>query len=264
MTYSHTNKAGNPCDVWKHFWLCHLVTSIIDQHSERQISIFDTHCGVGHFWLNESSNWESGIGAFCQETQWAHLGPYGDIIRPYALLGQYLGSWALTASLLSSRGCVFNIHACDTSPIVASEIYTVAHRLGFESLIHFFNSDGFREVSLSTTADLVLIDPPYSSHTEKDWDDSSKTIGILLNANLAGMLWYPFFRHAEPQRLVDKTGQIGHEILWDVLGDTPDQDMKGCGVILFGIPEMVTEKIGASGEAVAQVMGATYKVRQPR
>lgn len=91
-----------------------------------------------------------------------------------------------------------------------------------------------------------------------------KTIGILLDAKLAGMLWYPLFSNAEPKRLVDKTGQIGHEILWDVLGDTPDQDMKGSGVIIFGIPEMITEKIGASGEAVAQVMGATYKVRQPR
>ena len=84
----------------------------------------------------------------------------------------------------------------------------------------------------------------------------------MLNADCSGMLWYPVYRNTEPQKLVDKTMQIGHEIRWTTLGDTPNQSMKGCGLIIFGIPETIIEKIRESEEAVAQVMGATYKVRR--
>ena len=146
--------------MWKHFWLCELL-SVLTRENHQQVSLLDTHCGAGHFFLTESDDWNNGIGRF--ENDLTSLRTLGDLVGPYLPVSQYLGSWLLIASLLNARSIPFQLHACDISADVADSFDRTAQRFGHAGRCWHAPSDGYEYATKGSLFDIVLLDSPLPS-----------------------------------------------------------------------------------------------------
>jgi 23S rRNA A2030 N6-methylase RlmJ len=256
--YNHCHKAGNRSDVWKHFWLCEIL-SLLTRDSHQQVSILDTHCGAGHFYLSESDDWIPGIGRFENDLPLLHT--LGELVRPYLPALQYLGSWLLIASLMKHRSIPFQLHACDISDEVANIFDRTVQRFGHAGRCWHASVDGYEYATKGSPFDIVLLDPPYHPDAEKDWNSLRRTIRAISSSCATVAVWYPIYWPTKPQELIDSTGMVGHELLWAEFGDKPSQNPKGCGFAYKSNTQFSVDPIVQAAAAVAERLDGRYSCR---
>jgi len=257
--YNHRHKAGNRGDVWKHFWLCELL-SLLTHDNHQQVSVLDTHCGAGHFFLSESDDWDNGIGQFANELPL--LCTLGELVGPYLAASQYLGSWLLIASLLKDRSIPFQLHACDISDEVAASFDRTAQQFGHAGRCWHSPFDGYKCATAGNPLDLVLLDPPYYPNADKDWTSLRRTVRAISSSCTTIAVWYPIYWPTKPQELIDATGMVSHELLWAEFGDKPSQNPKGCGFAFKTDAQCNVDPTVVAANTLAERLGGHYSCRQ--
>ena len=259
--YDHARKAGNRADVWKHFWLCELVSRLTPDRSGR-VSILDTHCGAGLFYRDEAELWDDGIGRF-RETDTSILGIFGRTAFPYLARNEYPGSWLLAASVLANRQIEFAIDGCDVSADVEKAFQFNASRFGFSEMCRFTHSDGYALAEQAAPRSLVFFDPPYSPDADRDWQALGRVIPAAASSAEVVALWYPLSASDESRHLSAMGDLTGYEIAWGDLAQ-PGTPMKGCGLGLFSDTNIDLTRVEQSANAVAERLGGEYTKRVAR
>lgn len=223
------------------------------------MSVLDTHCGGGHFWLSDSDDWDRGIGRFTDSL--SLLRSFGEIVGPYLSVGQYLGSWLLVASLLKKRAAPFQLHACDLSDEVALHFDVIARRFGHVGHCWHSQCDGYECAIAGPPSSFVFLDPPYTPDSQKDWTELRRTICAIKPSCVTVATWYPIYWPTQPNELIAATDMISHELIWADFGAKPSQNPKGCG---FAVTSRVALDFDPAAEAarlVAERLGGRYSRR---
>lgn len=248
--YDHSRKAGNRADVWKHFWLCELVSRLRPDRSGR-VSMLDTHCGAGLFHRADAEEWDRGISSFDQN-ELASLGTYGQIVAPHLANNEYPGSWLLAATILAERQLDFTILGCDISRAVEDAFQTNVARFGFAPRCRFVRGDGYTVASDCRPYSLVFLDPPYWPDPDADWQTLCRLIPALQSSTDLVAVWYPIGDGSESDRLIATYGLVAYEIVWGGPG------IAGCGFTVLPRDDIDLTEPERVASSLATILGGAY------
>jgi 23S rRNA A2030 N6-methylase RlmJ len=257
--YTHRHKAGNRCDVWKHFWLCEVVQRL-PPNPAGPVIVLDAHCGEGRFRREDAREWESGIGLFGR-TAAATLGRFGQAIAPRLDMSEYLGSWALIATVLADRHVEFELLGCDLSSEVRRRFEENASSFMGSGSCRFTQADGYKIAGSCSGLSLVFLDPPYWPDADKDWQALCGVIPNLQSSNDTIAVWYPIYGHTEPEGLVSACGLTGYEIRWADEDSSSDDVLKGCGLGIVSQRDLDLSEVQPTACEVARILGGRYSIR---
>jgi len=167
----------------------------------------------------------------------------------------YLGSWMIVKEILRSHGIRDDLRLFDVSA-------TVAEALKDEP--GFSRSDGFiAALSYSNAPDLVLCDPAYSDDREKAWTQAEELARKLAGRAQPALLWYPIYKRKKARSLRDFPA-IRAEITDLVPDQAFSREMRGCGMIAFGLAGDAVRAAKKDLAEVAAALDGSFTLHVPR
>ena len=259
MDYSHSRKAGNQGDVWKHAVLT-AVADAIDVGEE--VLYVESHSGAPVHELVDGGEWLRGAGRVAGAS--AGDSAYGAAIAPWIGRNQYPASWVFVANQLAARAKTVNVELADTSEDVALA-YQDGRQLPVSGNVRvtFSQSDGFELAINALAPSLVFLDPPFSPDRKLDWQRLAGTCMHLAEHGVAFLAWYPYTWPTLPNWLVETTECETWEVLWTKCGPKPSQNLKGCGMLAsHGIASLL-HRLDSALKPLPVGLGWEFRVRQP-
>lgn len=257
MSYDHSTNAGNRGDVWKHFALL----TVVDRMPSGEVFCYvDTHAGAPQHGLVPGAEWEQGVGRVLEKRGTFKPHCYLEAAERWVARGVYPSSWRLTVECTAPRFRRVELRLSDTAETVARE-YEDPAALGLPRnvVLDFAASDGFARAEMIDSADLVLIDPPYSPDAEADWRRLREACVVLKRTGVRFLAWYPIFSEIEPADLVAATGLSALELLWASPLANDHQRMAGCGILASReCGDMLAVKSGEL-ERLAACLGGRFR-----
>lgn len=258
MEYSHSRKAGNEGDVWKHAVLLAAAGLVPLSDEPRYV---ESHSGAPVHSLVEGGEWQRGVGRVMSSP--ACASDYCAVLSPWARRKEYPASWLIVANRLAGRVSAISVDLADTSDEVAE-----AHRklkasvLAENVRVNFNQSDGFELASSADRPDLVFIDPPFRDR-EREWQSLVRTCMQLRDEGTAFLAWYPYSWHTRPNWLVETTQCETWEVFWAKCGAKPSQNMKGCGMLVSDGISAALHKARSALEPLPACLGWDLRIRRP-
>lgn len=257
MTYLHCKKAGNIGDVWKHFALAEIFSSLPASNIKQYI---ETHAGAGIYKLeeaNKNTEWGKGIARVANKPETKGCAFITKCLKVYnpnvTFPGLYPGSAIIAKELLpKTKHILF-----ETSKDVARSLRD-----------NFKEADVRIEDGLNGCAkairdnSIVFIDPPYTKHKpdrfmKKDWAALGDNITSIYNNNRSNVIivWYPIYTLTNPNVLASECASLIRNLvnIQCLVGDPNkrphDQSLKGSGLLVIGIedPSLTNKLIHLSG-----------------
>ncbi len=258
MAYDHGKKAGNRGDVWKHAVLVSIASRLNSGTITRYL---ESHSGAPLHDLMRGGEWNRGVmQCLAAETEPSH--PYLSIANRYVEIGQYPAGWVFFAAASFPR--FIKIHLCDTSDSVAAQ-YGESTPPTYPTNVNaqFMQSDGFAAAQEAREGDIVFLDPPFSPNPKADWNKIAQTCEQLVGRGIPFMVWYPFYWHTHPMKLVNRTQQIGWEVHWSECGPKPSQNLKGCGMLVSDTLRPLLEQARVELTSIARLLRGNLRERVP-
>ena len=234
--YNHSRKAGNRGDVWKHFILTVLARNI--SSGSDSIHYIDCHAGAPVHTLSKGAEWQHGVK--CLIDRETNDSFYVDIVKKY-WPEKYPSGWLIVANVLAKRFRRVQISLFDNSEEVArhysdEDLYNLKKRRYVSENVEvtFCQDDGFTITFDKSYKDLIFLDPPFSPNAarDRDWNSLAETCKKLKSQDQSFAAWYPFFWHARPRELLERTQCEAWQVSWFDCGPKPSRTLKGCGVLL--------------------------------
>lgn len=256
--YSHSRKAGNRGDVWKHAVLVAIARSV----PPRDVFIYvESHCGAPVHQLLRGGEWERGVGHLAKRQ--AYESNYWQSAQPWVTKGTYPASWVFAAMELASRCARVEVRLADTSDDVTAACHEQSVPLAPNVHLDFKRMNGFDLAVSVRHASLVFLDPPFSPDAGADWKQLARVCQALTRQGTPFVAWYPFTWPTRPQRLVDSTGCEAWEAAWAQCGPQRSQNLKGCGMLLSAVVAETLRPDRATLSALAIAMGWEFRIRRP-
>ena len=216
MQYSHSLKAGNEGDVWKHAVLLVVADAI---HVDNDALYVESHSGAPVHQLRAGGEWQRGVGRVIASS--ACRLDYGTALKPWLSRHEYPASWVLVANRLAARAKSVSVELADTSDAVAKaygqwKCSALADTVG----VNFSKSDGFELAKNTDPPTLVFLDPPFEDR-EREWQLLARTCVYLRDHSIPFLAWYPYSWRTFPNRLVETTRCETWEVLWAKCGAKP-------------------------------------------
>jgi 23S rRNA A2030 N6-methylase RlmJ len=242
--YSHSKKAGNQGDVFKHTVLVELVKHLVSKKAAKASSsnfpfhYLDTHSGAPLHDLTKTTEWQNGIGKFWNaDTKTEDLDYFSYVAKSKSGAEKYPSSWMLAYQTLLSAGVPnYKVSLFDTSAEVTHAIQTSPY---LSNRIQFECTDAWKKLNKHLKqVDLVFIDPSFSidrnngEKSSNDWGNIMKTSEALLKKGIPFVIWYPYFTEKNPRKLTNVTGLTALELV-DPNATNNNRVLKGSGM-LFG------------------------------
>lgn len=194
MEYSHSRKAGNRGDVWKHAVLVALADSI---PLGTEALYVESHCGAPVHQLTRGGEWQQGVGRLVGEKLCESA--YVTVAESWVQRRQYPASWVIVVNRFADRNVKIKAVLADVSGSVAMAYQTQAHaKLAPTVMVEFHQLDGYILAASIERADLVFIDPPFHPVADKDWRMLTHTCIRLTERNVPFVAWYPFYSPTRP------------------------------------------------------------------
>lgn len=258
MQYSHSRKAGNEGDVWKH---CVLLAVADTLPLNDEPCYVESHSGAPVHRLVDGGEWQRGIGRVTSSS--ACVSDYRAVLSPWVRRKEYPASWVMVANRLAGRVNNVTVDLADTSDEVA-EAYRQrsASILADNVRVNFHQSDGFELAISADRLDLVFLDPPFSDR-EREWQRLAGTCIRLRDQGIAFLAWYPYSWHTFPNWIVDSTKCETWEVLWAQCGAKPSQNLKGCGMLVSEGLSAALHKARSMLDPLPACLGWDLRIRQP-
>lgn len=201
MPYDHSTKVGNQGDLLKHTLLYAVVQQQLKAWPKDKVFHYaDTHAGRPLYVLPAGGNWQYGIGAFSrlkgiskQRRNKAERHRIG-IMRDYfdGIIGRkvtsgtiYPGSTGIVFRLIRQYGVeTFRLDLWEKDIAAADDLTRYFYPWGEETHIH--PSDGYTGILNTSSASLVLLDPP-----DLTPDRITDCIKHLQNQKVSFICWTP-------------------------------------------------------------------------
>lgn len=239
MEYSHSRKAGNIGDVWKHFALSRILERAQGKRHEYYI---ETHAGAGLYELVEKykkSEWGKGIDKvitrkefqkepFIRKVLWK--------VNPHSVFpGLYPGSAYIAKTFLPRSNLLLFENSTPIKEILKKNVQGANVRVGdgFEGLITLNK----RELGRKS---VIFIDPPYVNGGKEDW---KKILEYVTNSRYLGnpliIIWYPIFAYKKQPHILRKRCESLGIAIWVIECVSrkpelkPSQVLKGSGMIVI-------------------------------
>jgi 23S rRNA A2030 N6-methylase RlmJ len=258
MDYSHSRKAGNQGDVWKHTVLAAVADTI---ELGEEVLYVESHSGAPVHPLVAGGEWVKGVGRVAGA---AAGSAYGAAVAPWIRRNQYPAGWVLVANQLAKRAKSVNVELADTSDDVA-QAYQNGRPLPVPVNVRvtFSQSDGF-DLAINARAPLlVFLDPPFSPDRELDWRRLAGTCMHLTEQGVAFLAWYPYSWPTLPNWLVETTKCETWEVLWAKCGPKPSQNLKGCGMLASHGIGALLHRLESVLKPLPVGLGWEFRVRKP-
>lgn len=260
MAYTHSRKAGNRGDVWKHSVLVALAD--VMRGNGRPFRYVECHAGAPIHELSENGEWRGGVRVMttaCGDSR------YVAMTRDWLATKRYPASWVLVAHRLARRFQRVEIDLFDSSSHVTAQYGALGGDLHIPINVRwrFQEADGYVEAARLTSADLVFLDPPYSPNAQEDWRRLRHVCRTLMSRRIAFAAWYPFYWPTWPEKLRDSTTCEAWEVTWAPCGPKPSQNPKGCGMLVSPDLAPLLPRINTDIQAVASCMSWTMSIRRP-
>lgn len=258
MEYSHSRKAGNEGDVWKHAVLLAAADLVPLSDEPRYV---ESHSGAPVHRLAEGGEWQRGVGRVMSSS--ACASDYRAVLSPWMQRKEYPASWVIVANRLARRLSAVSVYLADTSDEVAE-----AHRQPNTSVlaenvrVNFNQSDGFELAISADRSDLVFIDPPFRDR-EREWQLLAGTCMRLRDEGTAFLAWYPYSWHTRPNWLVETTKCETWEVFWAKCGAKPSQNLKGCGILVSEGVSTALHKARSELQPLSTCLGWDLRIRRP-
>lgn len=269
MNYRHAFHAGNIPDVFKHAVLIMLLEHLLQK--DGAVCYIDTHAGVGRYDLaseaaTKTGEFRAGIARLLAAEPPAALARYGALVRaaqptPPALT-VYPGSPALAATLLRPHD---RLVLCELHPDDADAL---RREFRNDSRVHVHQRDGYEGmlafVPPRERRGLVLIDPPYEERDELPYlvDALSRAHARWPTGQYA--VWYPIKGRGAIDRFHGALVDAGlRKLLVVEFQATPDDALKGAGLVIVNPPWRFDDKLAALLGALGPALGrpqATHRV----
>ncbi len=268
MNYRHAFHAGNIADVFKHAVLVLMLEQLL--RKDAALCYIETHAGRGRYDLTseaaeKTGEFRAGIARLLAAEPPSEVARYAALVRaaqpaPPAL-HTYPGSPALAQALLRphDRLVLCELHPEDAAVLRrefrADPRVHVHARDGYEGLIAF--------VPPPERRGLVLIDPPYEER-----DELPTLVDALVRAHARWptghfAVWYPVKGRGVLDRFHGALAEAGlRKILVAEFVATPDEPLKGSGMILINPPWRVEDGLSALLDALAPALGRPAAARR--
>ncbi len=225
--YSHSRKAGNEGDVWKHAVLLAVAGTIPVGDDAVYV---ESHSGAPVHQLADGGEWRRGVGRVLASSLCAS--EYRETVLLWKQRNEYPASWLLVASQLAGRAKTVTLNMADTSDEVALACqHGNASLLAKNVRVNFSKSDGFELAINVERPTLVFLDPPFAGR-EREWQLLAGTCMYLRDKGVPFCAWYPYSWHTFPDWIVETTRCETWEVLWARCGSKPSQNLKGCGMLV--------------------------------
>jgi 23S rRNA (adenine2030-N6)-methyltransferase len=267
MNYRHIYHAGNFADVLKHTVLLLILEHL--QQKEKGFFVLDAFAGLGLYDLGaeaaqKTREFEAGIARIMESPCLnLELQRYRSAIEEDWKKGRYPGSPLIAARMLRSQ-----------DRLVANELHP-EDALVLKSVLSSFPNvrtaaqDAYECIRANIPPNerrgVVLIDPPFEKKDEfqlltrqmKEWKKRWET-GCFV-------IWYPIKAHLPIAELHDAAKELGLHRTWVVEHllkprETPE-GFNGHGLLVFGAPFQLPEKVAALSPEVAERLGGKIEQR---
>ncbi len=259
MDYSHSRKAGNQGDVWKHAVLLAVADAL--EVGERVVYV-ESHSGAPIHQLIAGGEWHRGVGRVvgshtCESA-------YRSAVGPGIRRNEYPASWVFVANRFAARAEAVDVELADTSDVV--ELACNPGRalpVSQNVRVTFRKSDGFDLAIAVASPTLVFLDPPFSPNRELDWRRLAGTCMHLTEQGVPFLAWYPYSWPTLPNWIVDTTKCATWEVLWAQCGAKLSQNLKGCGMLASGTVAPLLHSLDAVLRPLPVCLGWEFRVRKP-
>jgi 23S rRNA (adenine2030-N6)-methyltransferase len=260
MNYRHAFHAGGINDVFKHAVLVVLLEHLLQKPTA--CCYIDTHAGLGRYDLtaeaaDKTGEFRAGIGRLLAGEPPPALARYADLVRaaqPAApALQVYPGSPALAHALLRphDRLVLVELHP--------EEAAGLRRQFRDDARVHVHHRDGYEALAAFVPPPerrgLVLIDPPYEERDEFETlvDAAARAHRRWPTGQFA--LWYPIKERGAVDRFHAALAATGlRKLLVVEFLATPDDALKGSGLILINPPWRIEERLAALLEALGPAL----------
>ena len=258
MAYSHSRKAGNESDVWKHA----VLLAVADRLALGDQALYvESHSGAPVHQLMERGEWHRGVGRVVSSAHCAS--EYRTTVSPWVKRKEYPASWLLVASRLARRTKTVAVELADTADQVAAACEQLRSSMVPENVrVQFRQSNGFEFVINVDRPALVFLDPPFVDR-EREWQLLAGTCTYLRDQGIAFLAWYPYSWHTFPTWIVETTGCETWEVFWAQCGEKPSQNLKGCGMLMSGEVSSVLRAAKSALAPLPACLGWKLRVRGP-
>lgn len=201
MTYSHSRKAGNEGDVWKHAVLLAVADSLtLNDHA----LYVESHSGAPVHHLAERGEWQRGAGRVVSSARCDS--EYRTTVAPWVRRKEYPASWVMMANRLARRAKAVTVELADVSDQVAEAFEGRTSSLVADNVqVQFRQGDGFELAINIDRPTLVFLDPPFADR-EREWQLLAGTCMNLKEQGIAFLAWCPYSWHTFPNWIVETTG----------------------------------------------------------
>ena len=257
MEYSHSRKAGNEGDVWKHAVLLALAGAMPVGDN---VIYVESHSGAPVHKLSAGGEWQRGVGRVVAEV--ACHSDYRKTTAPWLRRTEYPASWVLVANRLAGRAMTVDVRLADISKDVA-QAYEVSKALPVAEnvRISFTESDGFALAINVDSPSLVFLDPPFRDR-EREWQLLAGTCMYLAEHGIPFLAWYPYSWPTFPDWIVETTKCETWEVLWAKCGAKPSQNLKGCGMLASGSVSALLHQAQSALKPLPACLGWELRVRR--
>jgi 23S rRNA (adenine2030-N6)-methyltransferase len=248
VNYRHAFHAGNISDVFKHAVLVLLIEHLLQKPGA--FCYIDTHAGLGRYELRSAAaektgEFRAGIGRLLAAEPPPALARYAALVRaaqPTRDLTVYPGSPALVQALLRPQDRMI---LCELHP---EDVVVLRRQLRDDPRVHVHHRDGYEALAAFVPPrerrGLVLIDPPY-----EDRDELPFLVEALPRAHARWptgqyAIWYPIKGRGALDRFHGALAGTGLRKLMVVeFSATPDEALKGSGLVLVNPPWRIEDKL---------------------
>ena len=262
MNYRHSFHAGNFADLHKHAVLLLLLKAL--RPETPGLTVIDTHAGAGIYDLGNDDQARSKEAARGVKALMAGElpGAFAPLIEAVRALNSaqgaqdlYPGSPWLIAGLLGEDDLYIG---CEMQPDVAEQLETAMGMTTVPTEVRAV--DGY-EAAGETTADLVLIDPPYERRDDYERAAKAAAAARALNPDVVVAIWTPL-KDLETLDgfLRDLKGRAGAgaEVLVSEVRMRPLMDpmkMNGSAMVIVRPPRGLDGEIAAVAGALVEALG---------
>jgi 23S rRNA (adenine2030-N6)-methyltransferase len=269
VNYRHAFHAGNIPDVFKHAVLVALLEQLVQK--DAAVCYIDTHAGAGRYDLTSEAaqrtgEFRVGIARLLAAEPPPALTRYAALVRVAQPtppdLTVYPGSPALARALLRPHDTMV---LCELHPEDAA---TLRRAFRDDARVHVHQRDGYEGLGAfvppTERRGLVLIDPPYEARDELPFLVEALTRAHARWPTGHYAVWYPIKGRGAIDRFHGALVDTGlRKLLVAEFLATPDDALKGCGLILVNPPWRLEDELAALLAALGPALGrpdAAHKV----
>lgn len=267
LSYQHSYHAGGPADVHKHLALVLVLRQLTAK--PKPAAMIDLYAGNGVYALTapeaeKTGEYHDGIARLWDAQGLPPaLAAYLDTVRRInpGVLSLYPGSPEIARQLLR-----------DADAIVLNELHPGAFTAlkrwaGHDARINIHKRDGLEAmlalVPPKVRRGLVLIDPSFEMKT--DYTEIPVRLAKALDKWREGvfMVWYPILADARHKPLLTGIAVLDAPSFAAELSlaATPEQGLKGTGVVVINPPWKFDAEMAEAGTALAKVLGGKHAAR---